>query len=610
MLKNAFVLRKGKWEIYYLYISVLGMLFGITPFLEVSGFILIAFVYAYRNSLFSFLLFSSFLCMFSSFYDIRYTFLYVFYMSAVCIVLKGLEFLKRELKWGITLFNTCICMIGMYYIRADSMMVGIYGGVCFVLHSYFMNQQESKQIENHFLVLSFMSIVYMNVIYAFPNNEIYATIIYLVVSAYFIPFDLYVFIAFYFSFMGVHYYYLFYLMYISYQKENRILISLLSLLLFLFQFHLYNMIFSFLCISMSFITYKEETKFMEQTKSIEKSHHFYMQQSFYKQIMNYSNIFYNLSFYYEDKNVEESQMLQLMGEAIEYNAKVSKQYMQRKVEKKERILEVLNGYHFKILQCYYQEEELGVQIHLMISDLYDNEIDDVIKPLLEKITQTQLKLSVKRNLPFQKEKQELIFESKAYLDVDVYCDSVNLKELSGDSAHTFLMDQNVICMLSDGMGVGAKAKKTSMILVQLMENMLRCEFPQLECVKMINHFLRSDIYATLDVLVFDRKKQIAYLSKSASAPTYLLREGILYEMNAHSLPIGIVENAQADIYEIAFLKGDIFLMVSDGIENEEVERWAGLNRCVTARNDGLNMMSIVRDKKRKDDSTIVIAKVK
>lgn len=610
MLKNTIVLKRGKWEIYYLYISALGIIFGISPFLELSSFVLISLVYTYKNSLVSYVLFSIVLSLCSSLYDIHYTFLYLFFIIGVYIVLKSYEMLKINRTIIITIANTILCMIGVYYIEASYQIIIVFGVQSFILHTYFISNQKSKYLENTFFLLSVLTLTYLNSIFYFPENGLYASIVFAVITAYFIPFDLYIFIALYFSFMGVHYYYLFYLMYISYQTENRIRLSFLTLLAFIFRFHLYNMIFSFLCICMSFITYKEETDFMNRTYDIEKNHSLYMKQSFYKQIVNYSTIFYNLSHYYEDKNREESQMLYLMGEAISYNAKVSKQYLHRKIEMKDRILEVLNGYHFKITHCVYEEEEDKIRIHLIICDLYENEIKEVIFPLLEKMTQTQLKLSVKKSLPFQKEKYEMVFESKEYLEVDVYYDSVNLKELSGDSAHSFLMDQNVICMLSDGMGAGMKAKKTSMILVQLMENMIRCEFPQVECVKMINQFLRSDIYATLDVLVFDRKKQIAYLSKSASAPTYLLRSGILYEMNAHSLPIGIVENVQADIYEIHFKKEDIFMMVSDGIEKEEVERWAGLKRCVTARNDGLNMMSIVRDKKRKDDSTMMIAKVK
>ena len=50
-------------------------------------------------------------------------------------------------------------------------------------------------------------------------------------------------------------------------------------------------------------------------------------------------------------------------------------------------------------------------------------------------------------------------------------------------------------------------------------------------------------------------------------------------------------------------------MCSDGVEKEEIYKWKALNRCSAIKNEGLNLLNIIKDKKRRDDSTILLAKI-
>ena len=95
-------------------------------------------------------------------------------------------------------------------------------------------------------------------------------------------------------------------------------------------------------------------------------------------------------------------------------------------------------------------------------------------------------------------------------------------------------------MISDGMGNGEKAAQISHLVSSIFQKMVVSGIPQDNAIRCINKLMQSDTYATLDVICFNRSKGVAYLSKSAACPTWLLREHKLYELSGSALPVGIV----------------------------------------------------------------------
>lgn len=122
--------------------------------------------------------------------------------------------------------------------------------------------------------------------------------------------------------------------------------------------------------------------------------------------------------------------------------------------------------------------------------------------------------------------------------------------------------------------------------------------------------MQSDTYATLDVICFNRSKGVAYLSKSAACPTWLLRQHKLYELSGNALPVGIVSTIQPDCFEIELQDKDEFIMMSDGVEMKEVYAWMKERQEESMKEDVEIFMDILKRKLRKDDSTIILARVK
>lgn len=609
MMKNTLIFIKEKEIASCFMLMMIGLLFAGSQQLYTMVFVLLMSCYCYHKGMIQYLLFAISLICGCLLFKNAFGVIYLTYVAFAFICMKGYSLVKLDAKGLMKYWNTAILLLISYLLYENVNTSIILGASCFILHHFF--DQYELEGKHHQSLLFFVCSTSLYILLTQLNiaYQEYYTIIFLCASAYFLPFEICSLLFLYFYFLEVDAIYLIFLLFINYQKEKRYLYSFFSLFLLLYQSGFTTLLYVSSCLLLGLFSYRENNVFMQETKLIEKSHQLYMEHSFYRQLMNYSSVFYDLAKYYADINELQAHLLEQMGDALEYNAKISKHYIHQKEELNQRIKQVLKGYKFQLLDSSSVESEDKIHIELELQHLYNHELEEVILPLLEKICNASLKIVKRSNYPFQKDKVKIILESEAYLQVETYGKSLHVKEISGDSYQTFQMQDYVICMLSDGMGQGDRAQKTSSLLIQIMEAMMRCQIPQVECIKMINYFMQSDVFATLDVLSFDRKANRAYLSKSASAPTFLYREEELYEMNAHSLPIGIVNNIKADVYELNFKKGDIFIMASDGVSREEVEKWVALKRCTNIKNEGINMMNILSGKKRSDDSTILMAKV-
>ena len=80
--------------------------------------------------------------------------------------------------------------------------------------------------------------------------------------------------------------------------------------------------------------------------------------------------------------------------------------------------------------------------------------------------------------------------------------------VSGDtSIQTKLGDGKYLLALSDGMGSGPEARKSSKIAIKMLERLLTSGFQKDTSIKLINSTLsvnnEQDMYATLDIEILD-----------------------------------------------------------------------------------------------------------
>lgn len=194
--------------------------------------------------------------------------------------------------------------------------------------------------------------------------------------------------------------------------------------------------------------------------------------------------------------------------------------------------------------------------------------------------------------------------------IDALADSVkNAFTGNGDSFSVFRFRQSMVCMISDGMGNGERAAQSSQLITSIFQRMMISGITQDAAIKCINKLIQSDTFATLDVLCFNYALGVAYISKSAACPTYLLRNHKIYEINGNALPVGIVSIMQPDCFSIELEDGDEFIMMSDGIETHEFYEWMRERKADTLREDVEIFSDILKKSQRKDDSTFIIANI-
>jgi len=144
------------------------------------------------------------------------------------------------------------------------------------------------------------------------------------------------------------------------------------------------------------------------------------------------------------------------------------------------------------------------------------------------------------------------------------------RRISGDSFSMIDLPggkQGVI--LSDGMGAGEAAQKESVMVVELLEELLNAGFLKETALQMLNTALvigREEVrFSTIDMSVFDLYSGKCEIAKAGASMTFVKREETVESIKSTSLPIGVVSKLELDLEEIELNSGDYVVMVTDGV---------------------------------------------
>ena len=145
-----------------------------------------------------------------------------------------------------------------------------------------------------------------------------------------------------------------------------------------------------------------------------------------------------------------------------------------------------------------------------------------------------------------------------------------------------LEDGKRLLAISDGMGSGPKARQSSNIAIKLLKRLLLSGFDKETSVDLINSSIclnsKDETYATLDIAIVDLFKGNIEFIKNGACPTYVKNKKNVDIIKTISLPTGILENIELDVFDRDIEDGDILVMCSDGIiesntEYENKELW-------------------------------------
>ncbi len=248
-------------------------------------------------------------------------------------------------------------------------------------------------------------------------------------------------------------------------------------------------------------------------------------------------------------------------------------------KKEQEIAVLLNSKNVTVEKCSMKKlknEKYIVNLKLDYNDLKLREKDIItsIADIISKSIGTKVTLQREKN-DSEKEEYYQVYssEDKFVLQVGSARITKDGSEVSGDcSLQIKLADGKYLLAISDGMGSGEKARNLSKITLKLIKQLLSAGFDKEESVKMINSRLNissiSDIYASLDVSVLDLFSGKIEILKNGACTTYIKNNKEITKIDSKSLPVGIVENIELQSETVEINDGDIIVMFSDGILDE------------------------------------------
>jgi len=192
--------------------------------------------------------------------------------------------------------------------------------------------------------------------------------------------------------------------------------------------------------------------------------------------------------------------------------------------------------------------------------------------------------------------------------------------ISGDT-HSFIKIDNgkYMLALSDGMGSGSKARETSDLAINLIENYYKAGFDNDLILSSVNKLLslnNEEIFSAIDLCIFDFFKNTIDFIKLGTPNSYIKKKTGVEIINSSGLPIGILEEIRPHITKKYIENFDIIILVSDGI----VDAFGKNNLGVYINNLNvinpqeiadmiLNKARAIVNNVNEDDMTVLVARI-
>lgn len=186
-------------------------------------------------------------------------------------------------------------------------------------------------------------------------------------------------------------------------------------------------------------------------------------------------------------------------------------------------------------------------------ELFSRQVDTLLAPL-NKIEKDQYK------------------ESNAIFSLDYEVLTSSFSKENGDSYQFIHKRNKSLLLLSDGMGHNDISSKISSYLIDLFIASYSLNDDERKVIQDINLILKTktqdEIFATLDLALFDLEKGVLQLYKAGSFSSFLLRDNKMYAFNKVFPPLGIIDKLDIFKEEIQLQDNDYFIFLTDGFNDE------------------------------------------
>lgn len=245
---------------------------------------------------------------------------------------------------------------------------------------------------------------------------------------------------------------------------------------------------------------------------------------------------------------------------------------EEKYEKeKAGLLELLKQKGIEVEDISLKKENRFI-LEVYCQEILETEKIETIEKIATKVLQEKIVLNEEASVG---KKLNFLSDDKYEMALGTEELTKSKSELSGDSMLNIrLKDGKYLVAISDGMGTGKEAKKSSTQALRLLENLLLSGFDKNISLDLINTALmnqNSEIFATLDIAIIDLYMGTIEFIKSGACPTYIKNKKKVQIIKSNSLPAGIVGETDIQTFDKDIAQGDILVMCSDGILDSNIE---------------------------------------
>ncbi len=246
-------------------------------------------------------------------------------------------------------------------------------------------------------------------------------------------------------------------------------------------------------------------------------------------------------------------------------------------EKKEQIVLILKQKEILVQEISINKKEnerYRIELYIEKSDKKD--IEEIITNVLTKTLNEEIVITDVQEIKSEHTVKYLaISDDKFILDIGKSVEVKDNMPVSGDSiVQEKLKDGKYLIAISDGMGSGPEARKSSQIVTKMLKRLLDSGFERNTSIDLINANLLNvsdDVFATIDIAVVDLYKGNIEFIKNGACPTYIKNKRKIQIIKSLTLPAGIVKNASTDVFDKDIENNDIIVMCSDGILDSNIE---------------------------------------
>ena len=285
----------------------------------------------------------------------------------------------------------------------------------------------------------------------------------------------------------------------------------------------------------------------------------------------------------------------LKQKEIENNKKISNQYKEVskllnnisenikegslvKDEAQKKLRNELKFYGYNVYEDDFKRDKETIE-YTFITDILTNidkqkkQIVELCSNILEQNMCIKLILNISKT---EKSKIKIVSTPKYNIKSEIISYTKTGENISGDSyLQLELQDLRQLSVISDCVGSGESASRSSSTVINMLERLLSGGFDEDKAIEIINSVIKlkgeDELFATLDAAIINEKDAQCYFIKLGAAPTYLIEKGKVVTITSTNIPVGLVDSSDYIPICKKLDYGDFVIQLSDGVIPDTID---------------------------------------